>query len=85
MFITLRSRDARAVFCGDILHQAIQIFHPEWNSFACEDAENARRSRRKVLEHCAGSGALLLPTHFGAPFVCRVDAKGDAFVPRFGA
>jgi glyoxylase-like metal-dependent hydrolase (beta-lactamase superfamily II) len=85
MFITLRSRDARAVFCGDILHQAIQVFHPEWNSFACEDAENARRSRRKVLEHCAGSGALLLPTHFGAPFVCRVDAKGDAFVPRFGA
>jgi glyoxylase-like metal-dependent hydrolase (beta-lactamase superfamily II) len=85
MFITLGSRGARAVFCGDILHQAIQVFHPDWNSFACEDAVNARKSRRKVLEHCAGTGALLMPTHFGAPFVCRVDAKGDAFVPRFGA
>ena len=53
--------------------------------FGETDAETARKSRRKVLEHCAGNGALLLPTHFGAPFVCRVDAKGDAFAPRFGA
>ena len=83
--ISLTSRGARAMFVGDILHQAIQVFHPEWNSFACEDAENARKSRRTVLEVCAGSGALMMPTHFGAPFVCRVDAEGDAFVPRFGA
>jgi glyoxylase-like metal-dependent hydrolase (beta-lactamase superfamily II) len=84
-YITLSSRGAKAMFCGDILHQAIQVFHPEWNSFACEDADNARTSRRKVLEQCAGTGALLMPTHFGAPFVCHIDAKGDAFVPRFGA
>ena len=83
MFITLESRGARAMFCGDILHQAIQIFHPEWNSFACEDQDNARKSRRAVLERCAGSGALMLPTHFGAPFACHIDAKGDAFAPRW--
>jgi glyoxylase-like metal-dependent hydrolase (beta-lactamase superfamily II) len=83
MFITLASHGARAVFCGDILHQAIQIFHPEWNSVACQDSVNARRSRRLVLEKCAGSGALLMPTHFGAPFVCHVDAKGDTFAPRW--
>ena len=83
MFITLASHGARAVFCGDILHQAIQIFHPEWNSLGCADPVNARKSRRLVLEKCAGSGALLMPTHFGAPFVCHVDAKGDTFVPRW--
>jgi glyoxylase-like metal-dependent hydrolase (beta-lactamase superfamily II) len=83
MFITLASRGARAMFCGDIVHQAIQVFHPEWNSFACEDQENARKSRRLVLEKCAGSGALLMPTHFGAPFVCYIDAKGDQFAPRW--
>jgi hypothetical protein len=76
-------RVIRAVFCGDILHQAIQIFHPEWNSIGCADQVNARRSRRLVLERCAGSGALLMPTHFGAPFVCHVDAKSDTFVPRW--
>jgi hypothetical protein len=83
MFITLASHGARAVFCGDILHQAIQIFHPEWNSLGCADQVNARRSRRLVLERCSGSGALLMPTLFGAPFVCHVDAKGDTFVPRW--
>jgi glyoxylase-like metal-dependent hydrolase (beta-lactamase superfamily II) len=83
MFITLESRGARAMFCGDILHQAIQLFHPEWNSFACEDQDNARKSRRVVLERCAGSGALLMPTHFGAPFACHVDARSGGFVPRW--
>jgi hypothetical protein len=38
--------------------------------------------RQGDVEQCAGSGALLMPTHFGAPFVCHVDAKGDGFVPR---
>jgi hypothetical protein len=62
----------------------LQVFNPEWNSFACEDAANARKSRRKVLEHCAGSGALLMPAHFGAPHVCHIDDHGNRFTPRFG-
>ena len=37
---------------------------------------------RKVLEHCA-DGALLMPAHFGTPFVCRVESRGSGFVPRF--
>ncbi|MBX3498015.1 MAG: MBL fold metallo-hydrolase [Alphaproteobacteria bacterium] len=83
--INLASRGQKALFCGDILHHAIQVYHPEWNSFACADQVNARRSRRQVLEDCAGSGALLMPAHFGAPFVCRVDPRGEGFTPRFGA
>ena len=59
--INLASRGQKALFCGDILHHAIQVYHPEWNSFACADQINARKSRRQVLEDCAGSGALLMP------------------------
>ena len=81
--IELESRGEQALFCGDIVHHAIQIHHPEWNSFVCEDAEGARRSRRAVLAHCAASGARLLPCHMGAPFTCRIDHKGDGFLPRF--
>ncbi|HYM33454.1 MAG TPA: MBL fold metallo-hydrolase, partial [Candidatus Cybelea sp.] len=81
--VRLASRGNRALFSGDVLHHAIQVFHPEWNSFACADGVNARVSRRKTLEHCAGSGALLMPAHFGAPFVCHIDSKGDGFTPRF--
>jgi len=81
--INLASHGRRALFCGDVLHHAVQVFNPEWNSVACADAVKARKSRRKVLEDCAGSGALLMPAHFGAPFVCHVDERGSGFAPRF--
>ena len=80
--IKFESRGERALFCGDILHHALQVYRPQWNSFACAHAENARKSRHAALEHCAG-GALLMPAHFGAPFACHIDHKGDGFTPRF--
>lgn len=81
--IALASRGQRGLFCGDIVHHAIQLFHPEWNSFACLDPDGARKSRRALLEQCAGAGALLLPCHVGAPFASHVDAKNGAFAPRW--
>jgi glyoxylase-like metal-dependent hydrolase (beta-lactamase superfamily II) len=82
--IKFESRGEKALFCGDILHHALQVYHPEWNSFACAEGVGARKSRHAALEHCAGSGALLMPCHFGAPFTCHIDHKADGFVPRFG-
>ena len=80
--IKLESKGEKALFCGDILHHALQVYRPSWNSSACMHAENARASRRKTLEQCA-AGALLMPAHFGKPFACRIEAKGDAFEPKF--
>ncbi len=85
LVITLASHGAEAVFCGDVIHHAIQVHYPDWCSFVCIDPPTARESRRRVLERCAGAGALLMPAHFGAPFVCRIEEKGGAFTPRFGA
>jgi len=81
--VKLASKGRRCVFSGDILHHAIQLAHPEWNSFVCYDGASARRSRRSLLEQCVGGGDLLMPAHFGAPFACHVEAKGEAFAPRF--
>lgn len=83
VLINLASQGRQAFFSGDIIHHVIQVYHPAWNSFACVDQETARQSRRMTLEKCAGSGALLMPQHFGAPHICHVDAKGGGFVPRF--
>jgi glyoxylase-like metal-dependent hydrolase (beta-lactamase superfamily II) len=83
VLIKLASRDQQAFFCGDVIHQALQVYYPEWNSFACLDPMTAQRTRRKLLEDCAESGALLAPTHFGAPHLCYIEAKGGGFVPRF--
>jgi hypothetical protein len=37
-----------------------------------------------VLEHCAATGALMLPAHVGAPFAGHIEARGKGFMPRFG-
>ena len=81
--IHLESGGERGVFPGDIIHSAIQLYRPEWNCFVCIDAEQARATRRRVLDECADSQSLLMPTHFGAPFACHVEREGDAFRPRF--
>jgi glyoxylase-like metal-dependent hydrolase (beta-lactamase superfamily II) len=73
----------RAIFTGDILHHALQVYHPGWNSEFCVDQQQARATRRRVLEHCAETGAMMMPTHFGAPYACHITARGEAFVPRW--
>lgn len=78
---------AGAVFCGDVIHHPLQICAPHWNSQFCQDPQQARATRRAVLEHCAGTGAWLLPTHFGAPHVAAIEpapaGSADAFLPQF--
>ena len=80
----LESDGERAVFIGDVFHHLLQVYHPDWNFPKNSDADQARASRRTVLEHCAATGALTLPGHVGAPFAGRIEAAAGGFVPRFG-
>ena len=73
------SRGERALFSGDMLHHAVQILRPDWNSGFCDVPELARETRRKLLEHCAEKNALLLPAHFPPPHAVRVRAAGGNF------
>lgn len=81
--VRVRSRGQEALFIGDVMHQPIQIYHPEWNSRYCEDQDLARVTRKKVLDYGAEHGCLLLPVHFGAPYCGRVRRRGGGyeFVP----
>ena len=77
--LKLASGTGRALFCGDVMHQPIQIYQPDWNSRFCVDPDAARASRRRVLEHCASHGDLLMPAHFGKPHVGHVRERGGKF------
>ena len=70
----------RGVFCGDVLHHPLQIYMPHWNSRFCAFPDQARATRKRVLEFCVESGALLFPTHFGAPHVTAIE---QGFKARF--
>ena len=72
-----------AMLTGDVFHHLLQIFYPDWNFPKNSNADDARVSRRRVLEDCASSGALVFPGHVGAPFAGYVETVGSSFRPRF--
>jgi glyoxylase-like metal-dependent hydrolase (beta-lactamase superfamily II) len=80
----LDSGGRQALLIGDVFHHLLQVYYPHWNFPKNSDAEQARASRRLVLELAASTGALVLPGHVGAPFAGHVEATGEGFRPRFG-
>ena len=76
MLLDVRDGEDRALFTGDILHHPMQIVRPDWNSVYCEDADQARETRRRVLDEALRTRARIVPAHFGgvhSAFVTRVD------------
>ena len=73
----------RAVFCGDVIHHALQVHAPHWNHMADERPADAAVSRRRLLESCAEHDALLFPIHFGAPHVVAIGQGPRGFSARF--
>ncbi len=83
IMLKLDDRGEKAVFCGDAIHHPLQVYAAHWNSGFCELPEEARVTRRRMLEHCAEHRALLFPIHFGAPHVAAIARTGDSFSLRF--
>lgn len=79
--VVLRLLDGgeEGMFTGDVMHQPIQVYRPEWSSRFCSDPVQAAESRLRVLGHCAERGCLVFPAHFGVPHVGRVRRLGDGF------
>jgi len=81
--IRLRTGGASALFSGDVIHHPVQLPYPGLCSIFDDDPAMALATRRNVLEAAASSGELLLPTHFAAPFCCRIEGLGDGYRPRW--
>ena len=83
VFFKLESKGKRAVFIGDVWHHLLQVYYPDWNFPKNSDAAQARVSRRKVLDYCASSGALVFPGHVGLPFAGHIEATQEGYRPNF--
>jgi glyoxylase-like metal-dependent hydrolase (beta-lactamase superfamily II) len=83
LVMDVRSRGESALFVADVLHHPVQLYCPDWNSPYCEDQEQARRTRWRVLADAVERNAILLPAHWGGVHCCRVRRAGDAFAPVF--
>ncbi len=77
--INLVSQGARDMLTGDVIHHPIQLRFPEMSTSADTDRDRARQTRTALIERLAGSGTLLLPTHFMTPTVGRIEAAAAGF------
>lgn len=76
--IVLTSQGDIAIFGGDVLHHPFEIADPSLVSAFCEFPEAARRSRVRLLEHLAETGALYFSSHFSGSSAGRVVREGAA-------
>jgi glyoxylase-like metal-dependent hydrolase (beta-lactamase superfamily II) len=81
--VNISSLGERAVMLGDLMHHALQCREPDWSTRFCFDPALAARTRRRFFEEVADGPTLILPTHFPAPTVGRVEADGPRFRYRF--
>ena len=79
MAIEICSRGETALFSGDVMHSAVQVHRPEWNSVFCLDQEQARASRLWLLNHAADTGATVLAAHFAETSTGTVKRVGTGF------
>jgi glyoxylase-like metal-dependent hydrolase (beta-lactamase superfamily II) len=78
--IHARCGDARAVFCGDVIHHPLQVMRPELCVVPGDaEPELAARTRRRLIEACADTDTVLMPAHFLDPTAGRVASTQDGF------
>lgn len=77
--LNIEGERGNAVICGDVMHHPVQVVHPDWSSAFCNDPIQSAGSRRDLLERLSGTGTLVLPAHFLAPYYGPVDRDGKGF------
>lgn len=83
MAVRLRSGGKEALFIADVMHNPIQVSHPDWNSKYCENQDLAAETRARVLRHATENESLILPGHFNKPYsgYVRQGSGGYVFEP----
>ncbi|MEV0696646.1 MBL fold metallo-hydrolase [Saccharopolyspora sp. NPDC050389] len=77
--VQVTSRGETALITGDCVHHPVQLAEPDIGSCVDIDPEQAEATRRSVLAALAGTGTLVLGTHFPPPTAGRVITDGDAY------
>ena len=81
--VNIHSKGQRAVVTGDLMHHALQVRDPGLSTIFDFDAAAGVQSRRRFFETVAGTDTLVLPVHFPAPTVGRIEGVADGFRYRF--
>jgi len=81
--VALRSAGEQGLLASDLLHSPLQCRYPEWSTRYCVDPAQSRRTRMDFLARHAGTGILVVPTHFPSPSAGTIEREGGAFRFRY--
>jgi glyoxylase-like metal-dependent hydrolase (beta-lactamase superfamily II) len=77
--VALRSGGERALLASDLLHSPLQCRYPDWSTRFCIDPDQSRRTRIEFLHRHAGTGIMVVPTHFPSPSAGTIERDGQTF------
>lgn len=77
--VHVASQGAECLMTGDLMHTALQVAEPDWNSCFCVDPAQAAATRRAILSRCADTDVRLLAAHFPTPTAGRVVTTPDGW------
>jgi glyoxylase-like metal-dependent hydrolase (beta-lactamase superfamily II) len=82
--IELKSHGRRAVLAGDILHNPIEVLHPDWINVFDDDKQAAIAQRLTFLDAHTDADITVFAAHFGGPtagHIVSVKGEGRRFRP----
>jgi glyoxylase-like metal-dependent hydrolase (beta-lactamase superfamily II) len=71
------------LFCGDAIHNPIQLCCPHVSSAFCADPHLAAHTRIAVLERAAEDGTIVIPAHLRGSIGMRVLKSTTSYIPEF--
>lgn len=78
--LRIESDGEQMLFLADVTnHPALFVRHPDWSAIFDMDADQARQTRRRVLDMAAAEGCLVASYHYPFPAVGRIVRAGDGF------
>ncbi|WP_369217667.1 MBL fold metallo-hydrolase, partial [Streptomyces flavofungini] len=77
--VELTSRGESALITGDCVHHPVQFARPGIGSCVDIDPAGSEATRRRLFASLAGTGTLVLGTHFAPPTAGRVVAHGTGY------
>jgi glyoxylase-like metal-dependent hydrolase (beta-lactamase superfamily II) len=77
--VRLVSDDRHLVFLADVLHSPIQLATPDLTSNFCVDPAQARATRRRLLDACAGTDTIVATYHFPPPVFGLIVKAGAGY------
>ena len=77
--VRISSEGEEALITGDFIHHPCQMARPDWAATVDYDPVQSTKTRREMFSNLAGSGVLVVGTHFAAPTAGHIERDGEAF------